>query len=307
MTWLDGWERIEIANRAGGSYTGDEPWRCVLHSTEGLSVASAVGAYTTAGVPPTVTIGIAERRKVQHIDTDRSAYAVMNQPGGVETNRWRAIQAEIVMFADQTKATQYGGLYVGDLTDDDYAFLRECLLELQADKPFSFDGPDFIRYPESYGNTQYRMSFAEWEQFGGTCGHQHVPENDHGDPGDLSRARLFGQILNPTTAHPAPPAPSEDDDMNGRALILFRGQWWVFRRGDNGHVYYSTDGVEIGKIPADPADPDGHGGTIGSAPFAVIDPANGDLIVGGKGSDDDLTWVSHLAKAGGSWSAWGHI
>lgn len=191
MAWLDGWERIEIANRPGGSYTGDEPWRCVLHSTEGLSVASAVGAYTTAGVPPTVTIGLAEGRKVQHIDTDRSAYAVMNQPGGVETNRWRAIQAEIVMFADQTKAQQYGGLYVGDLTDAHYAFLRECLLELQADKPFGFDGPDFIRYPDSYGNTRYRMSFAEWEQFGGTCGHMHVPENDHGDPGELSRTRLF--------------------------------------------------------------------------------------------------------------------
>lgn len=227
MGWLDGWERIEIPGRSGGNYTGDHLWRCVLHSTEGLSIESAVGAYTTGGVPPTVTIDPDQQRKAQHIDTDRSAYAVMNQPGGVETNRWRCVQCEIVMFADQAKAQQYGGLYVGDLTDQHYAFIRECLLELQADKPFTFNGPKFIHYPDSYGKTKYRMSFGEWEQFGGTCGHQHVPENLHGDPGELDRVRLF--------LPPAPPAPPPEEDTMTYTYVKKPGPGQVFlaRRGES--------------------------------------------------------------------------
>lgn len=198
MAWLTDWERIEIPGHGGGDFTGDEPWRCVLHSTEGLSIESAVGAYSTGGVPPQCTIDPAQRRKAQHIDTDRSAYAVINQPGGVETNRWRAIQVEIVMFADEAKAQQYGGLYVGDLTDEHYAFIRSCLFELQADKPFTFDGPDFVAYPASYGfHAAQRMTAEEWRVFNGTCGHEHVLENDHGDPGALDRARLFPKTSTP--------------------------------------------------------------------------------------------------------------
>ncbi|GAA0464000.1 hypothetical protein [Streptomyces olivaceiscleroticus] len=29
------------------------------------------------------------------------------------------------------------------------------------------------------------MSASQWNGFRGICGHQHVPENDHGDPGSL--------------------------------------------------------------------------------------------------------------------------
>jgi hypothetical protein len=30
-----------------------------------------------------------------------------------------------------------------------------------------------------------RLTFTEWEKFGAWCGHQHVPTNDHWDPGAL--------------------------------------------------------------------------------------------------------------------------
>jgi hypothetical protein len=36
------------------------------------------------------------------------------------------------------------------------------------------------------------MSKSIWEQFNGVCGHQHVPENKHWDPGAIAWARLIG-------------------------------------------------------------------------------------------------------------------
>ncbi|MBQ1166153.1 hypothetical protein KBZ21_50035, partial [Streptomyces sp. A73] len=38
-------------------------------------------------------------------------------------------------------------------------------------------------YPSSYGATKVRMSYSKWNNYRGHCGHQHVPENAHGDPG----------------------------------------------------------------------------------------------------------------------------
>ena len=39
----------------------------------------------------------------------------------------------------------------------------------------------------------FRMGNQEWDQFGGVCGHQHVPENTHWDPGALDWAAVVVQ------------------------------------------------------------------------------------------------------------------
>ena len=36
-----------------------------------------------------------------------------------------------------------------------------------------------------------RMSDAKWRAFTGICGHQHVPDNDHWDPGRLDVSRML--------------------------------------------------------------------------------------------------------------------
>jgi hypothetical protein len=51
------------------------------------------------------------------------------------------------------------------------------------------------------------MSFAEWEAFKGICGHQHVPENDHGDPGNFPIKRLI-ELVKAKKGKPATPAPA---------------------------------------------------------------------------------------------------
>jgi hypothetical protein len=51
------------------------------------------------------------------------------------------------------------------------------------------------------------MSGAQWQGFSGVCGHMHVPENDHGDPGAIDFPRIIA------LAQGTPTTPSEEDDM----------------------------------------------------------------------------------------------
>jgi hypothetical protein len=65
----------------------------------------------------------------------------------------------------------------------------------------------FKAYPASFGPSDVRMSNATWNNFTGWCGHEHVPQNDHGDPGAFPWARLV-QLA---TEHDTPAPPKEID------------------------------------------------------------------------------------------------
>jgi hypothetical protein len=51
------------------------------------------------------------------------------------------------------------------------------------------------------------MTDAQWRKFFGICGHSHVPENVHGDPGAIDFAKLVGYAKE--YASPAPVAPAK--------------------------------------------------------------------------------------------------
>lgn len=97
---------------------------------------------------------------------------------------------------------------------------------------------------------------------------------------------------------PSVPAPGvdptqEEDDMTGRAIAYHQGHTYAFKRGDDGQVWYSLDGAGFeNAIP---------NGRIGSAPSIAFAP-NGQLVVCGKGADDDKTWC--VALDGQKWSDW---
>jgi len=62
---------------------------------------------------------------------------------------------------------------------------------------------DFHYYPPEGGirldgHEPWRMSFGTWNGFDGWCGHQHVPENNHGDPGKIRVDLLFPKGKPPT-------------------------------------------------------------------------------------------------------------
>lgn len=163
----------------------------VWHSTEGTSLPS----YGGGSMAPNFTAvpDFKAKRLVwyQHFDFDESSRALVNKSGGVQTNTANACQVEIVGTCDPSTHKKwakagYAHLYTPELPD-------WAIRDLGAFAKWAHDahgvrlesGLTFKPYPSSYGNTNTRMTGAEWSKFYGHCGHQHVPENDHGDPGNM--------------------------------------------------------------------------------------------------------------------------
>jgi hypothetical protein len=212
----------------GRRYTGsDMEVNCaVAHTTEGATLYD----YGGGAVAPTVTAvpDFNARRLAwyQHFDIDESARALVNAPGGVQTNTANVFQIELVGTCDPATHADWARrgvehIYWPDPPDwavRDLAWLMRWLRD-QHGIPLT-SGVEWLPYPASYGASRVRMSFAQWTTFTGWCGHQHVPENDHGDPGALPIARLLaaaaGQTPPTTTPAPAPgptPIPVQEDDM----------------------------------------------------------------------------------------------
>ena len=183
--FLEGFERIP-ATTAGSSYVGDFPFKLVLHTTEGHSIASAVAEYANPvkRAWPHFTVSFAERRKVQHYPLNIASRAVKNLDGGVETNRARAINLEIVGFAVKTP----------EMSAEELEWLAvEAVRPLMELLDIPAVAPAFVAHPASFGfGAAQRFDGPTWLAFHGVCGHQHVAENDHGDPGALNVQALIG-------------------------------------------------------------------------------------------------------------------
>ncbi|MFE7899162.1 hypothetical protein ACFU3E_16865 [Streptomyces sp. NPDC057424] len=194
-----------------GRYSGsDMEVNCgVVHTTEGMSLPS----YSDGAMAPTVTgvpdIKAKRIRWYQHYDVDESARALANKLGGVETNTANAFQIELVGTCDDTNKTAWSGKRAGidylhwptapDWALAEVAWLVRWLHDYHA-VPLTYVsnwlayGKDSRRpgvTPASYGASPARMSMSAWRSFKGWCGHQHVPENDHGDPGSMNFARVI--------------------------------------------------------------------------------------------------------------------
>lgn len=191
----------------GSRYPGSAMEVNVLcwHSTEGTSLPS----YDGGSMAPNFTAvpDFTAKRLVwyQHFDFDVSSRALRNLSGGVETNTLNVCQVEIVGTCDPTthaKWTRSGvqHLYMAELPDwairDLAAFAKWA--NASHGVPLS-SGLTFKAYPSSYGGNGVRMTGAQWNNFTGHCGHQHVPENDHGDPGAFPMAAILAAAKNGTT------------------------------------------------------------------------------------------------------------
>lgn len=194
-----------------GQYSGsDMEVNCgVVHTTEGRTLPS----YNNGAMAPTVTgvpdIAAKKIRWFQHYDVDESARALANKLGGVQTNTANAFQVELVGTCDDTKSATWSGRKAGadyiywpaapDWALHEVAWLVRWLhdnhgIPLTCVKDWLAYGKDTRRpgvTPASYGANPARMTFSQWQAFKGWCGHQHVPENDHGDPGSMNFARVI--------------------------------------------------------------------------------------------------------------------
>ncbi|WP_330449831.1 hypothetical protein [Streptomyces anulatus] len=212
-----------------GRYSGsDMEVNCgVAHTTEGRTVPTYGGgaqAPTVTGLPDFKAKKI---RWYQHYGVDESARALMNKLGGVETNTANVFQIELVGTCDAKNAKTWGGKTAGvdyiywpeapEWALAEVAWLVRWLhdyhrVPLTCVKDWLAYGKDSRRpgvTPASYGASPARMSMSAWRTFTGWCGHQHVPENDHGDPGSMDFARVIALAKGDTK--PAPP--KEDTDV----------------------------------------------------------------------------------------------
>ncbi|MFI1799866.1 peptidoglycan-binding protein [Streptomyces sp. NPDC020379] len=184
-----------------GRYPGDtmpHPNVIVLHTTE----CSSWPDYDDGAVAPTFTVKGGQVR--QHFDANESARALVNAPGGVQTNTLNAVQIELVGTCEKGGP----GLYWPEASDEDMAGLVGLVRWLTSEYPIPLvsTSKPWRSYPSSYGSSGgQRMSFTEWTNFEGICGHQHVPENDHGDPGAFPIQRLIALVKG---EKPTPPKPS---------------------------------------------------------------------------------------------------
>lgn len=196
------------------AYPGDamESNVVVWHSTEGRTLPSYDGGALAPNLTAVPDFAAKKLRWFQHFDIDTSSRALRNEDGGVQTNTLNVTQVEIVGTCDPTTHAKWANagtahLYMPELPGwairDLAAFARWA--HDQHGVPLS-SGLEFRAYPSSYGNSSVRMTGAQWLAFKGHCGHQHVPENDHGDPGAFPMAAILNAAKSGTT-------PPQEDDM----------------------------------------------------------------------------------------------
>ncbi len=210
IDWLPGVERIQIEGCTGpGSYIG-APWRLVLHTIEGGSIDNAIGGVFKPNpcYCPHFSVSLAKRRIVQHVRLTWASAALANDQGGVETNRENAIQVELEGYAkDAATRTPAELEFLGEFI----AMLVRAGVPLNLDHVAQFVGAEAGTI--AVKNSRYRMTSAQWQAFDGICGHQHVPENEHWDPGHLDVQTAVDHaksVLGSLTTSTPTPAPEED-------------------------------------------------------------------------------------------------
>src|SRR5262249_3034802 len=181
--WLNGVEIVPGLTKKrdtavqGLAFQG-KPWRGVLHTVGDprkkprppLSVDAARNTFQGNGFWPHLTIDPNGERVVQHLPLDSSSFALQ---WGSDHN---AIQIEIVAYPDETP----------QFTSKQLTFILNVMQQVEGAVPIPHrSGLKFLDWKdaEKPDNAQNRMKPDEWKMFSGWCGHQHVPNNDHTDPG----------------------------------------------------------------------------------------------------------------------------
>lgn len=173
------------------------------HSTEGRLLPTYAGGASAPNLTAIPDFNARKMRWFQHYDIDVSSRALVNAAGGVQTNTLNVVQVEIVGTCDPATHTKWGTsehLYMPNLPDWAVRDLAEFAgwMHEQHGVPLTSD-VTFKPYPASYGSSNgVRMSQAKWNGFEGHCGHQHAPENLHGDPGALPMRAILDRAKGDT-------------------------------------------------------------------------------------------------------------
>ncbi len=199
MDWLPAATRVMHAR----SFPWQEsaPTKGCLHTTETVGRAGYNGwtIMPHGEVLPLPGRGVEVE---QFLPFSQASFALKHDAGATPTNGAHVFQFELVGTCDPKGPA---GAYYWPAADD--AVLRDLLAKVIAPLSTAFGiplvTPAWKPYPSSYGaHNGVRLSESAFHSFHGWLGHEHVAENDHGDPGNFPWARLM-HLANP-------PAPTTD-------------------------------------------------------------------------------------------------
>ena len=169
----------------------------VLHTTEGRTLPTYSGGALAPNLTAVPDLTAKKLRWYQHFDIETSSRALANLRGGVETNTLNVCQVELVGTCDPAmhakwKTAGKAHIFWPDAPDWALQQVARFLSWMHEEHGVPLSGPSaWPAYPSSYGSRHgQRMSGKKWEAFKGVCGHMHVPENEHGDPGAIDFSRL---------------------------------------------------------------------------------------------------------------------
>lgn len=154
-----------LRRSSAGSWALDCDPKGILHTTEGSG--DATETLDTNGDHPHFQV---ERsgRITQYIAVSEAAKALKHT--GVETNRAHALQIEVCGFA----------AHPGDWPAVQKAAVRKVMRFIEANA-----GVERASHVPFVADSSQRLSDSAWIAAKGWLGHQHVPDNDHWDPGAI--------------------------------------------------------------------------------------------------------------------------
>lgn len=192
MDWLPEATRDEHAR----SFPWQEsaPTKGVLHTTETVGWPGYDGwtIMPHATVMPFPGKGVIVR---QHLPFSQGSFALVHAAGEEPTNGAHAFQFELVGTCDKSGPH---GAYYWPAADDQVllALYQKVIRPLSDAFGIPLHTPAWKPYPNSYGDNGVRLGWVQWHAYSGWCGHEHVVENDHGDPGNFPWSRLIA-LANP--------------------------------------------------------------------------------------------------------------
>jgi hypothetical protein len=196
MTWLTGYQRVDLG-KTGGTYDRVDYPKLCWHTTEGGSLSGAESAF--APYPPHLGVNPDTGECHQYLALDRCAYSL----GNSDAEDSYVIQVEVVGYAAQSHTWSparlaWLGAHVAQPVADAVG-----VPPIIAPQGFHGEGEGMIL---ASSGSPIRFTLAAWDGFAGHVGHQHCPGDDHWDPGRLDLAA----ILNAT---PVPASPEEQPTM----------------------------------------------------------------------------------------------
>ncbi len=183
--WLPDFIKIN-SEKKGFDYSTKGPYRLVLHTTETKGLGDMP---TTHENPPHLWVDLDNDTYLQAIPLDLASFSLRHPGGTIDTNGIFCIQVEIVGYAKDTH--NYSDEWYKKLALNVIKPICETVgIDYKIYKEFKGEGDEVLATVTSTN----RMSADEWVKFNGVCGHQHIPNNTHWDPGQLQYEKVIELI-----------------------------------------------------------------------------------------------------------------